>query len=402
MAPDMCDTFENSIGAPGIHNVNTYFNHFELISCWVWQMLSRDSIWKVLYSYDKRKLTIGSLGSHSALDICDGAKDEEFRTLVVCKKGRELPYVTLKRIVDEAVILDQFDQIMQKTVQDKLRGQNTIFVPHRAFSTYVPYDEIENGFMIPLFGSRFMLRSEERNAQKNQYYLLEAAGIRQPKKFKSPSEIDRLVIVKVQEARRKIERAFFTAKSEKDFREKAEARIADGLIRREDLERAVIEEYVVGTYFNFNYFNSPIRGEVEFMGIDRRLQTNLHDFVALPARQQLDIEIQLQNIEIGHMGATVRESMLESVYENGKKFVDAARREYPPGIIGPFALQGAITKDQEIVIFDVSPRVPGSPVIGTTSPYTKYAHGFQMSVGRRIALEIREAAESDRLKEIVT
>jgi len=41
-------------------------------------------------------------------------------------------------------------------------------------------------------------------------------------------------------------------------------------------------------------------------------------------------------------------------------------------------------------------------VIGTTSPYTRYAHGMPMSVGRRIALEIREAMEQGRLKEIVT
>lgn len=365
-------------------------------------MISRDMVSEVLDSYGKRRPTIGSLGSHSALDIADGAKDEGFKTVVVCQKGRELPYKSFRRIVDDVIVLDRFAEIAKDEVQAKLRGMRTLFVPHRAFSTYVPYDEIENRFLLPMFGSRSMLRSEERNAPKNQYYLLEEAGVRQPKKFKKPEEIDTLAIVKVQEAKRKIERAFFTATDEKDFKKKAEERIASGLIRREDLDKAVIEEYVIGTYFNFNYFYSPIRGEVEFMGIDRRLQTNLHDFVSIPARQQLEFDVPLQNIEIGHMGATIRESMLEKVFENGIKFVDATKREYPPGMIGPFALQGAVNKDQEIVIFDVSPRVPGSPVIGTTSPYTRYAHGIQMSVGRRIALEVREAMEQGRLKEIVT
>jgi 5-formaminoimidazole-4-carboxamide-1-(beta)-D-ribofuranosyl 5'-monophosphate synthetase len=102
------------------------------------------------------------------------------------------------------------------------------------------------------------------------------------------------------------------------------------------------------------------------------------------------------------MGATVRESLLEKVIEMGDDFVAATVHEYPPGIIGPFALQGAVTADQEIVIFDVSPRVPGSPVIGTTSPYTRYAHGKAMSVGRRIALELREAVDAGRLGEVVT
>ncbi|MDH7555772.1 MAG: DUF1297 domain-containing protein [Candidatus Methanosuratincola sp.] len=367
-------------------------------------MITRERIWELIERYEAgtESITVGTLGSHSALDIADGAKEQGFRTVVVCQRGRELPYKTYRRIVDEAIVLDKFSEIASQDVQEGLKRRKTVFVPHRAFSTYVPYDVIEGQFLLPLFGNRMMLRSEERWAPKNQYHLLEKAGVRQPRKFKSPSEIDTLAIVKVQEAKRKIERAFFTVTDERDFWKKVEERVSKGIITREDAERAVIEEYVVGTYFNFNYFYSPLSGEVEFMGIDRRLQTNLHDFVSLPARQQLEIDLQLQNIEIGHMGATIRESMLEKVLENGIRFVKATKEEYPPGIIGPFALQGAVNKDQEIVIFDVSPRVPGSPVIGTTSPYTRYLYGRPMSVGQRIAIEIRGALETGRLKEIVT
>ncbi len=365
-------------------------------------MITREEVWNVVDGYDRKWITVGSLGSHSALDISDGAKDEGLRTIVVCQKGRESPYIKYKRVIDECIVLEKFSMIVEEGVQMRLRERNTVFVPHRAFSTYVPYDDIEGRFFVPIFGNRHILRAEERGSERNQYFLLERAGIRQPKKFGSPSEIDRLAIVKVQEAKRKIERAFFTATDERDFWNKARERIAKGVIGEEEVRRAVIEEFVLGTYFNFNYFYSPLSGEVEFMGIDRRLQTNLYDFVSLPARQQLEVEVVLQNIEIGHMGATIRESMLEKVFDIGERFVEATKREYPPGIIGPFALQGAVTKDQEIVIFDVSPRVPGSPVIGTTSPYTKYAYGMQMSVGRRISREIREGAETERLKELVT
>jgi len=365
-------------------------------------MVTRDEVWNILDGYDLGHCTVGSLGSHSALDISDGAKDEGLKTLVVCQRGREGPYLKYRRIVDECIVLEKFSMIVLEDVQKKLRDLNTIFVPHRAFSTYVPYDDIEQKFLVPIFGNRYILRAEERGCERNQYYLLEKAGIRQPKRFKSPSEIDRLVIVKVQEAKRKIERAFFTAIDEKDFWKKVNDRIEKGIIKEDDVKMAVIEEFVVGTYFNFNYFYSPLKGEVEFMGIDRRLQTNLYDFVSLPARQQLEVEIVLQNIEIGHMGATIRESMLEQVFIIGERFVEATKREYPPGIIGPFALQGAVTKEQEIVIFDVSPRVPGSPVIGTTSPYTKYAYGIQMSVGRRIARELKEGIETGRVRELVT
>ena len=353
-------------------------------------------------SYDRGKITIGALGSHSALDITDGAKDEGFKTIVVCQRGREKPYRAFRRIVDDVLVVSKFSQVMSEPIQAELRRRGTIFVPHRAFTTYVDYDSIEDGFMVPLFGNRALLRAENRGAAKNQYYLLQRAGIRMPRRV-SRDSIDGPVIVKVQEARRKAERAFFVASSSKDFEEKAVARIRAGTITEEDLKSAVIEEYVLGTYFNFNYFYSPLSEEVEFLGIDRRLQTNLNDFVSLPARDQLEIdETAVRNIEIGHTPATIRESMLENIFDAGERFVKVVKEEYGVGPIGPFALQSAVTVDLDIVAFDVSPRVPGSPILSTTSPYSKYYHGEVMGVGRRIAMEIAKGAKEGRLKELVT
>jgi len=365
-------------------------------------VITRNEISKVLEKYNLDDIHIGVLGSHSALDVMDGAKDEDFKTIVVCQRGREKPYLMYKRLCDEIIVLDKFSQIVNEEVQRTLRELNTVFVPHRAFTTYVPYDDIEERFLVPIFGNRAMLRTEERWAPRNQYYLLEKAGIRQPKKFKSPDEIDRLVIVKVPEAKRKIERAFFTASDPEDYWRKARERIEKGIITEEDLKSAVIEEFVIGTYFNFNYFYSPLDDELEFLGIDRRLQTNIYDFVNLPARQQLDVDVPLQNIEVGHMPATIRESLLEKVFDIGLRFVEVTKKEYPPGIIGPFALQGAVTVDLDIVIFDVSPRVPGSPVLITTSPYSKFKHGFVVGTGRRIAMELKKAVNLKRLIDVVT
>jgi 5-formaminoimidazole-4-carboxamide-1-(beta)-D-ribofuranosyl 5'-monophosphate synthetase len=141
---------------------------------------------------------------------------------------------------------------------------------------------------------------------------------------------------------------------------------------------------------------------VEFLGIERRLQTNLHDFVTIPAKQQLEIDIQLQNIEVGHTPASIRESLLEKVFEIGDRFVKATKREYPPGIIGPLSLQSIVTVDMDIVVYDVSLRVPGNPIMATTSPYTKYYHGRTFGVGRRIAMEIKSALMEERLADIVT
>ncbi len=190
--------------------------------------------------------------------------------------------------------------------------------------------------------------------------------------------------------------------SYKDYTEKSEAKIKQGLISRKDLEKASIEELAIGTYMNFNYFHTPISDQVDFIGIERRLQTNIHDFNALPARQQMDINIDLQNIEVGHTPASIRESLLEKVIKMGDKFVAAVKKEYAPGIIGPFSLQSVITKDLELIVYDVSLRVPGNPIVATTSPYTKYQYGQTFGVGRRIAMEIRRAQEEGRLDEIVT
>ena len=61
-----------------------------------------------------------------------------------------------------------------------------------------------------------------------------------------------------------------------------------------------------------------------------------------------------------------------------------------------------ITKDLEMIVYDVSLRVPGNPILATTSPYTKYQYGTTFGVGKRIAMEIKKAVEEDRLDEIIT
>jgi 5-formaminoimidazole-4-carboxamide-1-(beta)-D-ribofuranosyl 5'-monophosphate synthetase len=366
-------------------------------------MISRQQVTNIVNQYDLENITIGTIGSHSALDIMDGAKDENIRTLCICQKGREIPYQRFKRLTDEIILLDRFSDIMSSENQKKLQQLNTIMVTHRALTAYLGYDNIENNLEIPIFGNRLLLRAEERNTIRNQYYLLEKANIRHPRIYKNPSEIDGPALVKVQEAKRKLERAFFIVSSYEDYKRKAKLKVEQGLINEEDLNSAVIEEYIVGTYFNFNFFHSPLTGETEFLGIERRLQTNLHDFTtSLTARQQLEIDIEIQNIEVGHTPASIRESLLEKVFEIGDKFTAIVKGEYPPGIIGPISLQSIVTLDLNLVVYDVSLRVPGNPIMATTSPYSKYYYGHTIGVGRRIAMEVKNATTQEKLIEIVT
>jgi 5-formaminoimidazole-4-carboxamide-1-(beta)-D-ribofuranosyl 5'-monophosphate synthetase len=363
-------------------------------------MIKSSEIKKIVNEYTGLK--IGVLGSHSALEVMDGAKDEDLKTIVICQKGRDTPYRRFSRIADEIVVLNKFKEMASPKFQKKLREGNTIIIPHRALTAYLGYKTIENNFKVPIFGNRALFQAEERANKKNQYYLLEKARIKHPRLFKNPKNINTPSIVKVQEKSRKLERAFFTVTSYSDYKKKSDEKIKQGIISKKDLQNSSIEELVIGTYMNFNYFHTPISENVDFIGIERRLQTNLHDFNALPAKQQLEMDIELQNIEVGHTPASIRESLLEKVITMGDKFVKAVKKEYPPGIIGPFSLQSVITKDLELIVYDVSLRVPGNPIVATTSPYTKYQYGTTFGVGRRIAMEIKKAQEQGRLEEIVT
>ena len=358
---------------------------------------------KLISEYDTGNLRIGVLASHSALEIAHGAKQEGFETVAVCQKGRDKTYTKhYRNLFDHTIILEKFADIIRRENVGELRDLSTVFVPNRSFSVYVGYHEIEEKFAVPIMGNRYMLKTEERNAPRNQYYLLRKAGIPTPKTFKSPEEIDRLVIVKVPEKERKIERAFFYASSTEEFNKEAEERIKKGMITRESLEKAVIEEYVLGAKFNANLFWSPLTDEVDLLGFDRRIQTDLDGVLDLPANEQLELNIATQNVEIGHMGVTMRESQIEKIFEAGERFIETCKKEYPPGIIGLFGLQGAVTKELEFYVFDVSPRSPGCPCVEPTSPYMKYKYGIEVGPGRRVSMEIKRAVKEDRLEEIVT
>lgn len=365
-------------------------------------MISDDAR-KIVSEYDARKIRVGVLGSHSALEIAHGAKQEGFKTVVVCQRGREKTYTKhYKNLFDHVVLLNKFADMVRPEHIQKLRELSTIFVPNRSFSTYVGYEAIEERFNVPIMGNRYMLKTEELNLPKNQHYLLMKSKISIPKIFKSYSKIDRLVIVKVPEKERKIERAFFYASSPEEFKKKADQRIRKGVISREDLEKAVIEEYVIGAKFNANFFWSPLTDELDFLGFDRRIQTDLDGVLDLSANEQLQLGVLTQNIEIGHFGLTMRESQIEKIFDAGESFVDVCKKEYPPGILGLFALQGAVTKNLRFYVFDVSPRVPGCPCVGPTSPYMKYKYGMEVGPGRRVAIEIKRGIKGNRLEEIVT
>lgn len=368
----------------------------------------------ILKFYDLKKITIAVLGSHSALDVCRGAKNLGFRTLVVTEKGREKTYdkyfKTQGRFgcVDETIELNKYSDILNPDIKKRLLDKNSIFVPNRSFEAYLnfDYESIERNFQVPMFGNRELLKIEERGRAENQYYLLEKSGIKYPRQFKNPKDIDCLCLVKVQEKKRVFERAFFLVEDYLDYKSQVDQKLKEGVFTKEQINQAVIEEFVVGVQVNFNFFYSPISDRLELLGTDMRRQTNIEGLLRLPSSYQTEAskKMTIKYEEAGHIAVTVLESMLEKAFELGEKFVKTSQELFAPGIIGPFALQSIITAGppkKDIVVIDISPRMPGSPGIAST-PYGNYLYGQPLSVGQRVAMEIKEAIKINGFDKILT
>ncbi|MBU1000025.1 DUF1297 domain-containing protein [Patescibacteria group bacterium] len=364
--------------------------------------------------------TIAVLGSHSALDVCRGAKDEGFKTLVIAQKGRDKTYAkyyksdssestgqALFGCVDETVVLNKFADILKPKIQKELIKRNCIFIPHRSFEVYInDYNAIEKKFKVPMFGNRFLLKAEERTVKPNQYDLLDSAKIRYPKQFKDSKDIDRLCIVKILEKTRGFERAFFFACSFEEYKIGIAQGLGLGKFTKEQIKSAVIEEFIVGVQVNFNFFYSPVNKRLELIGTDTRRQTNIEGLTKLPSiyEEKLIKKVDIKYEEAGHIAVTVLESLLENAFGMGERFVTATQKLFKPGVIGPFGLQAMITAGppkKEIIVFDVSPRMPGSPGIFAT-PYSGYLFGQNLSMGKRVAIEIKQALKENKIDQILT
>ena len=385
-------------------------------------MITRDDIAGIVENYDRMKLRVGMTASHSALDICDGAIEEGFPTVAYCKEGREKTYAKYfqshrsssgrvrRGMVDKAIVMPRFDGVLDPGMQQRMRDRNVVYIPNRSFTSYCDINAIENDFHVPMFGSRNMLRMEERTEDQDYYWILDKAGLPYPEKIDDPQDIDCLVIVKLHHAQKKLERGFFTCASYEEYVEKSQTLLKEGIIDQESLDGARIERYVIGPVFNLNFFHSPLadRDEsLELLGVDWRFESSLDGHVRLPAPQQMTMPAHQQIPEmtvVGHNTATIRESLLETAFELGEKFIDAAQEHYDPGVIGPFCLQTCIDKDMNYAIYDVAPRLGGGTNVHVNvgHPYGNALWRKPMSSGRRIAMELRRAAEQDRLLEVLT
>lgn len=333
------------------------------------------------------KYKIATIGSHSALQILKGAKDEGFSTIAICLKGREKPY-ELYKVADRIITINAYSDLMG--LQNQLIKENVIFIPHASLIEYVGLNNIEK-FKVPYYGNKHILRFEsDRNIERE---WLSKAGLKLPKIFKSPKEIDRAAIIKFHGAKGGM--GYFLAKNERDFRKKYGAHKGE--------EGYVIQEYIVGVPMFIHYFYSPLNDELEVMGFDKRYESNVDSLGRVSARDQIALpKVDPSYVIVGNIPIVVRESYLPRIIQMGENVIKESRKLTKGGLWGPFCLESIITPEGEIYVFEISARI----VAGTNpyvhgSPYTWLRYNEPMSTGRRIAREIKTAIKKKQLNKLL-
>jgi 5-formaminoimidazole-4-carboxamide-1-(beta)-D-ribofuranosyl 5'-monophosphate synthetase len=316
-------------------------------------------------------MKIGTLASHSALNIISGAKAEGFETELYCTPERVQFYRSFG-METSIVEIPSFDAILEMDLSD------VVIIPHGSFVAYIGAERILESDL-RIFGNKELLRWEEDRQLKSK--LMKQAGLRIPREFKQLDEIDTSVIVK----------SYGAAGGEGYF-------IASG---RDEIESKIssdkdysFQEYIVGTKVFTTYFNSLAKERLEIFGADIRYETD--------ADANLRFDDEPSFIVVGNLPLVLRESTLAQYHEMGLGFVKAFRKEIGEELMGPFCLETIIDRNQEIYTFEFSGRiVAGTNIWMPTSPYSFIMFGEDMWMGKRIAREIREIIDQGRLDEVL-
>lgn len=344
------------------------------------------------------RATVATVGSHSALQILKGARDEGLRTLLLCIKGREGLYERFG-LADSVITIKNVESLLDPKIQEKLLDEYAIIVPHGTLISSGKLEEFEKYFRPKVFGNRFIFRWEYDRELKDK--ILKEAGITIPQRFAPSDRIDRPVIVKLPGAEGG--RGYFVARDSKDLEMKLKSVSQKGLLKRGEEEEIFIQEYIVGVTVYPHYFYSPLNGKVELLGCDRRYETSVDGIGRIGAKDQLELDLVPTFRVIGNIPIVLRESMLMDVFQAGEGFVKASKKLVKPGIIGPFCLEMVCDEEGRLFTFEFSGRiVAGTNLFVNGSPYSDLLYTEPMSMGRRIAREIREAAQNGKLAEVTT
>ncbi len=331
---------------------------------------------------NNKKYIIATLGSHSALQILKGAKDEGFETLIITTPDREGFYKSFP-FIDQHMTIPSFSDFpkIEKTLNDK----NVILIPHGSFVTYLGFEANKN-MNVMYYGNKHVLDWEEDRMKQREW--LEKAEINMPKLFKDIDDISYPVIVKSYGAAGG--KGYFYARDKEDYKNK---------IDHMGSKQFIIQEYVIGVPLYIHFFYSPLDEKLEILSIDKRYETNVDSLGRIPLAGQQGLKIEPSYVVVGNSSLVLREGMLAEAYEMGRRTVEASKKLVDKrGIFGPFCLETVISPEREFFVIEISCRiVAGTNLFINGSPYSWLYYNEPMSTGRRIAREIRNAIDKNTL-----
>lgn len=327
--------------------------------------------------------TIATLGSHSALQILKGAKDEGFKTLLITTNERADFYNRFS-FIDTVTSVVSFKEL------PKIKDKKTIIIPHGSFVAYLGMEGNKN-MTVPYFGSKKVLDYEAD--RKLQYDWLEKSKLTLPKQYELNDKNIRFpVIVKSHGAAGG--RGYFLAMNKRELIKK---------LSTFKYAQYVIQQYIIGVPLYIHYFYSLLTKQVEIMSIDRRYETNVDGIGRIPQSQQKDLSLETSYVVVGNSPFVLRESLLPEALNMGERVVESSKKVVGgKGLYGPFCLETIITPDQKICVIEISCRiVAGTNLFINGSPYSWLTYNEPMSTGRRIAREIKNAIITGVLEENV-
>lgn len=338
---------------------------------------------------------IATLGSHCALQVLKGAKDEGLKTILICEKKRERLYRRFE-FIDEFILVDSFLDVLDQKYSSTLEKNNAILIPHGTLISQMSSEQIES-FKIPVFGNKWILRWESNRELKEK--LMREAKLDVPESISSPKEINGLVIVKRQGAAGG--KGYFLATNETEYNNKREKLVKEGTISKD--EKLYIQKYASGVLAYLQYFYSPLNEKLEFFGVDKRHESDIEGLARIPAPQQIGVDDVPSFNVIANSPLVLRESLLDEVYSMGERFVEASKKLVNPGMNGPFCIEGVYDENGNFKTFEFSARiVAGTNIFMNGSPYTTLMYNEPMSMGRRIAREVKNADSSNEINKITT
>lgn len=357
-------------------------------------MVPKKKIDEIINGYDPSEITIATLCSHSSLQIFHGARKMGFKTLglTVTHDTRYYDAFPLAK-PDEIIKYSDFDDMNERI--GELHDTNAVLIPHGSFVEYMGTEKFEN-FEVPSYGNRKVLSWESDREMQREW--ITSAGVPMPRLISDAKEIREPVMVKYHGA--KGGRGFFIAKDYPDFK-----------MSIDNTQPYTIQEYCLGTRYYIHYFYDQNKkdgylcesgGSLELMSMDRRDESNIDELYKLGSTEDLKRHgLYPSFVVTGNTPVVLRESLLPKALEMGQLVIDKAFEMFG-GIWGPFCLETVVSDTLDFKVFEVSARiVAGTNPFITGSPYADLIYPG-LSTGGRMALDIKDAAENNNLKSILT